>query len=102
MHCAAEFMPLAASHWATVWKEQFAMPETPFRQTGEPCARAAGAAISATRRLDEAISVLMRNSFGRSSGHNKWLAAIVPDPKVKKSECARARSRLAGTPGQPA
>src|SRR5215510_2423910 len=37
------------------------MPEMSLRQMGEPCARAAGGvAMSAARRLDEAISFLMR------------------------------------------
>jgi hypothetical protein len=60
-------MPFAASHCATVWKEQFAPPEMPFRQTGELCASAAGAAMSVARtlseRLDEAISVFMSDSL---------------------------------------
>jgi hypothetical protein len=71
------------------------MPETPLRQTGEPCASAAGAATSAARRLnerlDEAISVLMRGTplCCRSDAvthAQRSLAAIVPDSKVRKAE----------------
>jgi hypothetical protein len=39
------------------------MPETFLRQTGEACPNAAGAATSAARRLNEAISVLMSDSL---------------------------------------
>jgi len=63
MHRAAVFMPLAASHWAVVWKAQFAIPDTSVRQTGEACPKAAGAATRAARRLNEAINILMRDSL---------------------------------------
>src|SRR5262249_23075328 len=92
---AAVFMPFAASHWATVSKTQLAMPETSLRQTGEACPNAAGAAIKAAMRLDEAISVRMRNSLDAPQ-HNGSRAGIVPNNKGQ--EYAFRCSRLAGTP----
>src|SRR5262245_63646902 len=84
MHCAAMFMPFAASHCAMVWKAQFAIPEMSLRQTGEPCPRAAGAAMSAARRLDEAISVLMRDLLDAAPPVRKTNGSLLSFPKQSK------------------
>jgi hypothetical protein len=65
MHCAARFMPLAASHCATVAKAQLVIPDELLRQTGAICASAADdPAISAAIKVDEANSLRMRDLRG--------------------------------------